>query len=322
MNENAEVLIIGGGVVDIPLRPVGKQIFDVTSYPLDGIRMCAGGDAVNESIILSRLGRRVSLCSKMGDDGAGDYLIRVLRDNGVDTDLVVREAGLDTGINIVMIREDAERSFITNRNGSLRRLALSDVLPALSDARVQDARVCSFASLFVSPMLPPTDMAALFAAVKARGMILCADTTSPKNHETCDDIAELLPYVDYFFPNYEEAAKISGEQDLDAIADAFLSRGLKNIVIKTGAKGCFLKNANLRAQVPAWRGTKCIDTTGAGDNFAAAFIAALLDGRDFTESARYANAAASVCVESLGATDGVINREETDRRYREMVKIG
>ena len=51
MNENAEVLIIGGGVVDIPLRSVGKQIFDVTSYPLDSIRMRAGGDAVNESII-------------------------------------------------------------------------------------------------------------------------------------------------------------------------------------------------------------------------------------------------------------------------------
>ena len=315
-----DVLVIGGGVVDIPLRPVGKQIFDVLSYPLDSIRMRAGGDAINESIILSRLGYKVSLCSKLGDDGAGDYLLRVLRDNGVDTGCVVRERGLDTGINIVMIRDDGERGFVTNRNGSLRKLALSDVLLALDDPKIQGARICSFASIFVSPMLPPADMAALFAEIKARGMILCVDTTSPKNHETCDDIAELLPYVDYFFPNLEEAEKISGEHDLDAIADAFLSRGLKNIAIKTGARGCFLKNARMSAQVAAWPHTNCIDTTGAGDNFAAAFIAALLDGRDFVEAARFANAAASVCVESLGATDGVTGREEVERRYREMLR--
>lgn len=313
-----EIVLIGGGVVDIPLRPVDKCVFDAGSYPLDSIRMRVGGDAVNESIIASRLGRRVMLVSKVGRDGAGRFICDTLEESGVNTDFVVREEHLDTGINIVLIREDGERSFITNRNGSLRKLALSDVMPALQDPRFARAKIACLASIFVSPALSAQDTAALFAQIKAKGLILCADTTRPKNGEHTDDIAELLSHLDYFFPNYEEAERISGKHDLDEIADDFLRCGLKNIVIKIGSRGVFLKNDRFRAIVPAYPETRCVDTTGAGDNFAAGFLTALLDGRDFVECARYANAVASVCVESVGATVGVTDRKKVDARYQQM----
>ena len=85
-----EILLIGGGVVDIPLRPVDASLFSSASYPLDCIRMCVGGDAVNESIIASRLGHRVALASKVGDDAAGRFICETLNSAGVDTRFVLR----------------------------------------------------------------------------------------------------------------------------------------------------------------------------------------------------------------------------------------
>lgn len=318
--QNPEIVLIGGGVIDIPLYPVSADVFRVGSSPLDCIRMQTGGDAINEAIIASRLGHRIMLISKFGDDAAGDFICNTLKQNGVDIEHVIRQPHLDTGINIVLVREDGERSFITNRNGSLRKLALSDILPELDTDAFKSARIACIASLFVSHALPIRDMAALAARIKQQGLVLCADTTSPKFGETVEDMRPLLSQLDYFFPNYDEAAKITGEQDLDRIADAFLHRGLKNIVIKIGSRGCFLKNAQMSTIVETYAQTKCVDTTGAGDNFAAGFLTALLENRSFVECARFANAVASICVEQLGATTAVTERNCVDRRYDSMIE--
>jgi sugar/nucleoside kinase (ribokinase family) len=65
---------------------------------------------------------------------------------------------------------------------------------------------------------------------------------------------------------------------------------------------------------------RCLDTTGAGDTFAASFIAALLEERPLEECAAFANASASICVEHLGATTARIERDEAERRMREILK--
>jgi len=309
MNPN-EVIVIGPAVADIPLAPVGPQVFEAGSWPLERIAMQAGGDAVNEAITLCRLGRRAALVSKVGLDPAGDFVLRTLEDAGVDVACVRREAGLDTGINIVLVREGGERSFITNRNGSLRRLAFEDVRPLLDSPALQSAKIACLASLFVSPLLTLADTAALLNALKRRGLVLCADTTRPKRGETLREAAQALSRLDYFFPNLEEAALLTGRSDPLAAACALLDAGVGHAVVKLGGRGCLLAGPGGRWQIDAWPGAHCLDTTGAGDTFAAAFIAALLEGRDFIDCGRYANAAASLCVEHIGATSGDWTRED------------
>ena len=113
-----EAVIIGAGIVDIPLSPVDRGVFAVRSQPLESIAMHPGGDA-------------------------GDFVCGALERHGVDTRWIVRRDRLDTGINIVLVRPDGERSFITNKNGSLRRLSLQDILPALDDPAFAKARTLS-----------------------------------------------------------------------------------------------------------------------------------------------------------------------------------
>ena len=313
---NPEAVIIGGAVVDIPLAPVDKAVFDAASWPLESISMRVGGDALNESIALRRLGHGPLLVSKLGADAAGDYILRALDEAGVDTAGVVREAGLDTAINIVLVREDGERSFITNRNGSLRRLGPEDVLPAMDLPAFTGAKVACLASLFVSPMLTPENTAPLFERIRAMGIALCADSTRRKNGETVADppVAAMLSHLDYFFPNLSEAALLTGREDPDAIADALLDCGVRHAVLKMGGQGCLLKSRTERHLVPAFPHARCVDTTGAGDTFAAGFIAGLLEGRSFRDCGRLANAAASLCLEHVGANAAMWTRADVEKR--------
>ena len=315
MGNSIEALIIGGGIVDIPLSPVTEAVFRNGSTPLDAIHMQPGGDALNESAALTRLGHQAALVTKVGLDAAGDYLIRTLDGAGVYTGLIRREDGLDTGINVVLVSPDGERRFITSQSGSLRRLALRDILPALDAPEIRTVKIACLASMFVSPMLTIPDTRTLFARLKGMGLILCADTTRPKNGERAEDLAEILPLLDYFFPNLSEARALTGKEAPEAVADAFLALGLKHIAIKLGGQGCYIASRDTRAFVPAWPDAHCVDTTGAGDTFAAGFIAGLLEGRSFIDCARLANAAASVCVEAVGAGAALKGREEPQRRF-------
>ena len=307
-------VVIGAALADIPLAPVGPGVFDAHSTPVERVAMRVGGDAANEALALARLGHAPALISKVGADAAGDFVLGALAAAGVDISPVVRDPDLDTSINIVLVRADGERGFITGRTGSLRRLALTDILPALDGPAVSGATVACLASLFVSPLLTIPDTVALFDALKARGLMLCADTTRPKNGETVREARDMLSRLDYFFPNRAETALLTGEGDPDSAADALIACGVRHVAVKLGADGCLLKSRDERHLIPACPVARCVDTTGAGDTFAAAFIAALLEGRSFADCGRFANAAASLCVESVGANDAPWTRADVDAR--------
>ena len=307
-------IIIGAAIVDIPLSPVTPDIITAHSTPLERITMGLGGDAANEALVLARLGHAPALVSVVGDDAPGDFVCRVLTRAGVDTRAVSVREGLDTSINVVLVRPDGERGFISSRSGSMRQMGLSDILPALDTPALSGARIACLASLFISSRLSLVDTQALFDALKARGLKLCADTTLPKCGETLREAAAALSRLDYFFPNLHEASALTGERDPDAVADALLDCGIRHVALKLGGLGCLLASRDERHHIPAVPGVRCVDTTGAGDTFAGGFIAALLEGRPFADCGRFACAAASLCVETVGATAGKWTREDVELR--------
>ena len=91
------------------------------------------------------------------------------------------------------------------------------------------------------------------------------------------------------------------------------------MALKRGGKGCLVRTADEEIRVPVYAGANCIDTTGAGDNFAAAFIAGVLEGKTLAECGAQANAVASICVESLGAATARLEKAEIRRRYERIL---
>lgn len=193
--DNLDVICIGAAIVDIPLQPVSKNIFDVDSYPLERIAMTTGGDAINEATIISRLGHRTALMSRIGKDAAGQFILDHCRKENIDIQSLKQDVSIDTSINVGLVTEDGERTFVTNRNGSLWKLNIDDV----DFARFSQAKLLSLASIFNSPLLDGKALTEIFTQAKARQMIICADMIKPRLNETLDDICEALSYVDYLF---------------------------------------------------------------------------------------------------------------------------
>lgn len=313
---NLDVICLGAAVVDIPLQPVDKNIFDFESYPLEQISMTIGGDAINEATIISRLGKKVGLVSLIGTDAVGNYILEHCNNNDVDISSMKIRDGIDTSINVGLVTADGERTFVTNRNGSLWKMTIDDVdLSYLSNAKI-----LSFASIFNNPKLDNYAMVKIFKTAKKNGMIICADMIKPRLGESFDDIAQALSYIDYFFPNDEEARLMTGESEIPKVADKILSYGVKNVIIKTHEDGCYIKNKKETIIVPIFRGITPIDTIGAGDNFAAGFISALVEGKSLVECGQFANVTASIAIQSIGATTGVKNRKMVDDRMVEYLK--
>ena len=311
-----EAVILGAAVVDIPLCPVTKDIFGYESYPLEKIHMTVGGDALNEATILSRLGHKCALVSMVGDDTAGHFIAEHCLKEGINTEGLRLRKNIDTSINIGLVTPDGERTFVTNKNGSLWKMSIE----GMNFNQFEGKKLLSFASIFNNPLLREADMIQIFQAAKDRQMTICVDIIQPRLGETLDDIHRALPFVDYFFPNYAEAANMTGERELSCIADRLLNCGVKHVVIKTGKKGCFIKDVKQVLEVPAVKGIQAIDTIGAGDNFAAGFITGLLEGKSLRTCAELGNVVASISVEHSGATTGVQSREKVDVRMREYLQ--
>ncbi|NBI99940.1 sugar kinase [Lachnospiraceae bacterium] len=314
MEKKLDAICVGAAIVDIPLQPVNRDMFEIESFPLQQISMTIGGDAINEATIMSRLGHKIGLMSMVGRDAVGNFIIEHCEKNGIDYSGIRVREGIDTSINVGLVTADGERTFVTNRNGSLWKMTIDDV----DLSRLKEARLLSLASIFNNPLLDCPALVKIFKEAKARDMIICADMIKARLGETLDDIEEALGYVDYFFPNYDEACLMTEETELEKIADRFLDCGIQHVVIKTGKKGCYIKSQDGSVlEVPAMKGIIAIDTIGAGDNFASGFITAILEGKSLKECAEFANVTASISVQSIGATTGVQKREQVDERMKE-----
>lgn len=306
------ISIIGPGVIDVLAGAVDDKILSRTSSPMDFIEISFGGDALNEAVVLSRLGKQIQWISKVGDDEAGRRILNYAEENNLSVEGVKVAAGMATGISIALVEASGERRFLTNSQCTMRNFEAEDILPHVDSM----AQIVSFASLFISYVLDVPVMEKIFRRIKASGRTLAIDMKPPKNGETLEDLSGLLPCVDYFFPNESELATLTGSDDVHKNIGALLSHGLKCAVVKRGGKGCIIATDATRIEVPACPVDKVIDTTGAGDCFAAGFLWALSEGWSLAECGRFACAVASCSVECVGAVAGVKSLEQVMQRYK------
>ena len=122
-----------------------------------------------------------------------------------------------------------------------------------------------------------------------------------------------LPYLDYFMPSIDEARLIAGKDEPDEIAEVFLAKGVRNVVIKLGGEGSYLRLGDWEKgkRFPALKGVAAVDTTGAGDSFCSGFLAAFARGEEPERCMSVANTTGAMCVTAKGATTGIRSYEET-----------
>ena len=301
-----DVICVGNSAVDAPIYPVGPEIFDYDAYPVDRIIPQVGGSGTNVATILARMGLRTKLMTLLGDDMLGDFLVRHCQANGIDTSSILRSKAVDTPLSIGLVRANGERGFVVSRSSSTFSFCAEDVDTAV----FAGARALVFSSVFIMPKFDGPGLRKIFSAARDQGLTVCADMMKSRDGLRLDSIREAMAYVDYFFANREEAAFLT-ERDAEAeMAAVLLEAGIGHVLIKNGGEGCYIRDQEIEKRLPAFRNEHLVDTIGAGDNFAAGFVTALLDGMDFAGAARFANATASISVGAPGSTNGVRSRAQ------------
>jgi sugar/nucleoside kinase (ribokinase family) len=301
-----DVVCIGSSCVDVLVRGVDLSApFTGESKQAREVLLSVGGDATNQAIVLQKLGVSVKLVTGFGKDPASGFIQNYLQDAGVNIDRCTVSDSIKPSVNVITVAPDGQRNFIKTGTDIRSRQYPIDL------ESMKGAKIVSLGSLFISPFYTVESVAEVVEAARMNNALVCADIMLNPRACSLEDLKEVLPGIDYFFPNKDEAIGLTGKSDLDEIADIFLGYGIKNVIIKLGKEGCFAKNYKERVLVPAI-GEKVVDTTGAGDNFVAGFIAALLEGRNLVDCCEFAAGTAGVSVQYVGANTGVRSKSQVE----------
>ena len=295
-----DVICVGMALVDSIIRGFDPAQVSASGYVAESGSLNAGGEAVNEAVAAAKLGMRTGILCALGADGAGEIVLNELRQNGVDTGLVMKSEA--TPITTMFVNADGTRKSVTNKAHRF------NFHPERDPSLFTDARAVILGSLFRAPFDDPEIIRAVVRAAKAANELVIADTKLPNfRFLTLEDISDSLPQIDYITPNEDEARHFTGKEEPEAMADAFLRFGVKNVIIKLGSKGCLLKNEKAMIRVPALP-VHAVDATGAGDNLVAGFVSEILRGAGQEEALRFANACGALCTTAVGAGTALRNR--------------
>ena len=297
-----DLICIGMALVDSIIRGFDPVPVSASGYLAESGSLNVGGEAVNAAVAAAKLGLKTGILCALGEDPAGEMVLNELRKNGVDTGRVVR--GPLTPVTTMFVREDDTRKSVINRAHRY------NFHPEKEPALFTDAKALILGSLFRAPFDDPAVIHAVMSEAKAAGQLVVADTKLPNHHRlTLDDIGDSLPLIDYITPNEDEARWFTGKEEPEEMADVFLARGVKNVIIKLGGKGCLMKNGEQTIRLPAFRIVPA-DATGAGDHFAAGFVSEILRGASREEALRFANACGAICTTAVGAGTALKDRAQ------------
>ena len=294
------VLTSGNIVLDILVRPVEEVTWGVTRW-VDSIDSSLGGNGANTASAIAILGVPSRLLGMIGPDSFGAACRERLVACGVDL------AALQTGANptatsIVLVQESGARTFL-HRPGSSQEVFSGGVRLEAGFGHYH------LANVFALPNLRHSAPAVL-AQARALGMTTSLDTAWDARGEWMSVLEQCLPQLDILFVNEDEARMLSGSVEPEANAEFFRSGGARTFVMKLGPRGCAIFAGGESCLVPGFR-VEAVDTTGAGDCFAGAFLASRQKGFSLEESARIANAVGAMIVQQVGATTGLRSWDET-----------
>ncbi len=266
-----------------------------------------GGCAANTARDLVRLGVGAAVRGTVGADVFGDLIKSQLSHEGVDVAGVGRTEEIGTSKTVILdVPGEDRRSIHTiGANAAVRAADLDAVT-------FTDGDVLFVGGYLVLPGLDPESLAARLASAQQAGARTVLDVCVPADEEVrFEDVAPLLPYVDLFVPNEDEARAMSGAEEPILQAEAFLSAGAGAVVVTRGPAGALMVAGNLRAELPAPR-VEVVDGSGAGDAFAAGFICGLVEGWPLERSFAFATAVGASACTALGCTAGVFSRQQAE----------
>jgi sugar/nucleoside kinase (ribokinase family) len=292
---------------NVTLDVICKTIDDVprhASLSFEQVKVAPGGCASNVALGLADLGVETALIAHSGDDDAAFLIHRYWQRAGIDLRYVQRIAGKPTGTSVGLVDSDAQPRFI-HTSGANATLTVDDLQPA--ELTQWGASVLHVAGFFVLPGLLDGRLPGALAQARRLGLFTSLDVVRSPRMQQPEALWPCLPHLDLFLCNAVEAQIITGREQPEDAAACLRSLGSRAVVVKAGERGCWLDcdasldGAARREWLPAQPVDNVVDTTGAGDAFAAGLLASWLAEPDLRAACQAGHRAAARIVQQLGA---------------------
>jgi len=296
----SRILVIGSSNTDMVIKteklPVpGETILGGTFL------MNPGGKGANQAVAAARLGGKVTFVTKRGNDLFGNQAVGLLMREGVDTQYVVKDMELPSGVALITVDSAGENSIVV-APGSNGNLMQEDIPPHIFETD-------KFEILLLQLEIPISTVEYSAIAASDHGIKVILNPAP-----ACKLSDNLLKHTWLITPNETEAESITGVTVTDIpsaerVAALIQERGVKNVIITLGEMGAFVKSENYTGLISGVK-VKPVDTTAAGDVFNGALAVAVSEGKELKDAVFFANKAASISVTRMGAQASAPYRSE------------
>ena len=293
----SSVLCLGVAVQDLVFG-VGEMPHEARKYRATAFARVGGGCAATAAVAIARLGGRVHLAARLGDDATAHEIVAELEGFGVDCRFVRRFEGRQSSLSAVFVDADGERMIVNFRDTALPKTP--DWLPDPADLGVHAV---------LADNRWPAGAAHILAQAKRLGIPAVLDAETPMD-EGSDAAIRASSHVAFSAPGLREYA---GDGDLATLAQRTASRLGTFVCVTDGAEGTLAAHPdNDVTHYPA-PGIDAVDTLGAGDVWHGAFALMLGEGNPASQAIVFANAAAALKCTRFGGRAGVATRPEVER---------
>jgi ribokinase len=267
-----------------------------------------GGKGANQAVAAARLGAKVAMIGRVGQDAFGGLLLENLRREEIDVNAVQSDPQASSG-NAMITLDEQGRNTIVVAPGANMAITPSEVIAALDAIAIMDVLLLQLES--------PVEC--VFQAARlahARGSKVVFNPAPAR-----DLPDEIYRYIDVLVPNESETSLLSGLpvatlEQAEAAAHKLLASGAGSVVLTLGGRGALVIDGSQPAvHIPA-HSVQVVDTTAAGDAFVAGLAVGLAEGVGLVEAARLGNAAGAIAVTRLGAQPAMPRRAEIERILR------
>ncbi len=318
MAERYDILAIGRSSIDLYSNDIGSPFAEITSFGA-----FVGGCPTNISVGTRRLGLQSALLTAIGDDPVGEFLLKFLRDEGVETQFIANKPGHRTSAVVLGIEPPDRFPLIYYRDNCADiELTIDDVIASpIAESR---AVLISGTGLSKEPSRSATCYAAEQAKAMERQVFLDLDFRADQWHDprafgvsirsalhnvdiaigTEEEIkAASLTDISHMSIEYSQISNPNIEGDMKTAIETILNAGPEALVVKRGIDGAdiYLKHGEVIHAPPF--PVEIYNTLGAGDAFASGFIYGILNGWDWRKSARLGNATGAIVVTRHGCAN-------------------
>ncbi len=281
-------------IIEVPRIPVNGE-----TQLVERLFMFPGGKGGNQAVGAGKLGGQVYMIGCLGNDMDGKQLYSSLIENHVHMDGVIFKNALPSGKAYINVDRNGESSIVVYQGANMN-LDISQI----NKCRYlfQDARFCLLSLEIPTEIVEYT----LKLCSRSHTGVILKPSAAEKIRE------EMLPYIEYFVPNENELhTYMPGSESMEEKAEILLQKGVKNVIVTLGSRGCYLRNKNISMYFEGSE-FEAVDTTGGADSFISALAVYLSEGRTLMQAVGFAVYASGISVTRYGVQPALPDRKAVD----------